>query len=83
MTDEEHCNTGTKSRRLFGPHEQAELVAAIADTRAMFEGRGGVMKFNALMVRRAEGVMVAGIIVLVLVAFRISKALTRRSGGIE
>jgi hypothetical protein len=43
----------------------------------------GVMKFNLPMVRRAEGLMVAGVIVLVLVAYRISKALTRRSGGIE
>ena len=41
------------------------------------------MKFNALMVRRAEGLMVAGVIVLVLVAYRISKVFTRRSGGIE
>ena len=42
-----------------------------------------MMKFNALLVRRAEGVMVAGVIVLVLVAYRISKALSRRTGGIE
>ena len=41
------------------------------------------MKLNALTIRRAEGVMVAGVIVLVLVAFRISKALLRRSGSIE
>jgi hypothetical protein len=26
--------------RLFRSHEQAELVGAIADTRAMFEGKG-------------------------------------------
>ena len=41
------------------------------------------MKFNLYIVRRAEGIMVAGVIVLVLVAYRISKAFTRRSGGIE
>ena len=40
------------------------------------------MKFNLRIVRRAEGVMVAGVIVLVLVAFRISKTLTRKSGDI-
>jgi hypothetical protein len=27
--------------RLFRCHEQAELVGAIADTRAMFEAKGG------------------------------------------
>ena len=40
MTDEEHCNNGTKSRRLFRSHEQAELVDAIADTRTMLETKG-------------------------------------------
>src|SRR5215207_6663169 len=30
-----------RQTRLFRSHEQAELVGAIADTRAMFEGRGG------------------------------------------
>jgi len=39
MTDEEHCNTGTKSRRLFRSHEQAELVGAIADTPTISEGK--------------------------------------------
>ena len=29
-----------RKTRLFRSHEQAELVGAIADTRAMFEGRG-------------------------------------------
>ena len=29
-----------RKTRLFRSHEQAELVAAIADTRAMFEGKG-------------------------------------------
>jgi hypothetical protein len=48
----------------------------------MFE-EGRAMKFNLPIVRRAEGVMVAGVIVLVLVAYRISKAVTRRRGGIE
>jgi hypothetical protein len=72
-----------RKTRLFRSHEQAELVGPIADTRTMFEGKGGGMKFNLPIVRRAEGVMVAGVIVLVLVAYRISKALTRRSGGIE
>ena len=43
----------------------------------------GVMKLNPRLVRRAEGVMAAGVIIVVLVAYRISKALTRRSGGIE
>ena len=27
--------------RLSGPHEQAELVGTIADTRQVFEGRAG------------------------------------------
>ena len=40
MTDEEHCNTGSKSRRLFRSQERAELAGAIADTRTMFEGKG-------------------------------------------
>jgi hypothetical protein len=40
MTDEEHCNTGTKSRRVFRSQERAELAGAIADTRTMFEGKG-------------------------------------------
>ncbi len=31
---------GERKTRLFRSHEQAELVGAIADTRAMFEGRG-------------------------------------------
>jgi len=30
-----------RKTRLFRSHEQAELVGAIADTRAMFEGKGG------------------------------------------
>jgi hypothetical protein len=29
-----------RKTRLFRSHEQAELVGAIADTRAMFEGKG-------------------------------------------
>jgi hypothetical protein len=29
-----------RKTRLFRSHEQAELVCAIADTRAMFEGKG-------------------------------------------
>jgi hypothetical protein len=29
-----------RKTRLFRPHEQAELVVAIADTRTMFEGKG-------------------------------------------
>jgi hypothetical protein len=29
-----------RKARLFRSHEQAELVGAIADTRAMFEGKG-------------------------------------------
>jgi hypothetical protein len=29
-----------RKTRLFRPHEQAELVGAIADTRTMFEGKG-------------------------------------------
>jgi hypothetical protein len=77
-------NGEVRKTRLFRSHEQAELVGAIADTRTMFEGKGwALMKFNLPMVRRAEGVMVAGVIVLVLVAYRISKALTRRRGNIE
>ena len=40
MTDEEHCNNGTKSRRLFRPHAQAELIDAFADTRTMLEANG-------------------------------------------
>jgi hypothetical protein len=40
MTDEEHCNNGTKPRRLFRSHEQAEPVDAFADTGTMWEANG-------------------------------------------
>ena len=76
-------NRRVRKMRPFRSHEQAELVAANRRHAGDVERKGGVMKFNALTIRRAEGVMVAGVIVLVLVAFRISKALSRRSGGIE
>jgi hypothetical protein len=33
-------NGEPRKTRLFRSHEQAELVGAIADTRAMFEGKG-------------------------------------------
>jgi hypothetical protein len=33
-------NGEMRKTRLFRSHEQAELVGAIADTRAMFEGKG-------------------------------------------
>jgi hypothetical protein len=31
-----------RKARLFRSHQQAELVGAIADTRAMFEAKGGL-----------------------------------------
>ena len=33
-------NGEMRKTRLFRSHEQAEMVGAIADTRAMFEGKG-------------------------------------------
>jgi hypothetical protein len=37
----ERTNAGElRKTRLFRPHEQAELVGAIADTRTMFERNG-------------------------------------------
>jgi hypothetical protein len=45
----------------------------IADTRAMLAGKGWLMKFDEGMVRRTELVMVVAVIILVLVAYVISK----------
>lgn len=46
---------------------------ALADPSAMFEGKGSLMKFDEGMVRRTELVMVVAVIILVLVAYLISK----------
>jgi hypothetical protein len=40
--DRAHGKREWRKTRLFRSHEQAELAGAIADTRAMFEGRVGV-----------------------------------------
>jgi hypothetical protein len=37
--------------RLFRSHEQAELVGAIADTRTMFEGKAGRMRWFSCSAR--------------------------------
>jgi hypothetical protein len=45
MTDEEHCNTGTKSRRLFRSQERAELAGADRGHADDVRGEGvGVMQ---------------------------------------
>jgi hypothetical protein len=38
--DRAHRGRELRKTRLFRSHEQAELAGAIADTRAMFEGKG-------------------------------------------
>ena len=46
---------------------------ALADRRRCLQGEGSLMKFDEGMVRRTELVMVVAVIILVLVAYVISK----------